>query len=617
MSPGAGSWQPSLGAVCRAATTDFRVWAPIRSYVELLLDRHGEQQAIPMEREGEYWIARVEDCPPGTRYRYRLDHGEAFPDPCSRSQPEGVHGASEVVDPSLFIWSDGDFSPPSVSELVIYECHIGTLTPHGTFDAAIGDLFRLRELGITAVEVMPVATFPGTRDWGYNGASLFAPAAVYGGPEGFRRFADAAHAAGLAVILDVVYNHFGPEGNYTGQYSDRYVTAKHQTPWGDAVNFDDAGSAGVREFVIENLLHWVHEYHVDGFRFDATHAITDDRREHILAEARRELDAHARGGRRPYLIAETDENDRRYLRPRTEGGFGFDAVWADDFHNVIHALLHGERDGYYASFRGTMDELARTIEHGFLYEGQVDAVTGRRRGTQARDVPWHDFVYCLQNHDQVGNRAFGERIHQTAGVRDVRALTFLLLLLPQIPLIFQGQEFLATTPFLYFTDMNPELGKLVTEGRRQEFAGFSAFRNPEVRERIPDPQALDTYLRSKLHAADRERAEGQQSLALFSELLQRRISDPGLKAVRADRPPITATHTERALIARFTSAGGSRAIVINIGDEPASLELPAWGTVLLHSNEPRFGGTDDAPEIDGRVLTLPPHCGVLLAFEPA
>ena len=603
-------WTPALGAIVEPGGVRFRVWAPKPQPVELVIEGAGELRTLTMEPSIDgYREAFVSGLRAGARYRYRVGGDGLFPDPASRSQPEGVHGPSEVVDPGAFAWSDDEWRPPPREDLTIYECHIGTLTAEGTFDAAIAELPRIAGLGFSAVEIMPVASFPGTRNWGYDGAALFAPALAYGGPEATRRLVDAAHRTGLAVILDVVYNHFGPDGNYTGLYSDTYQTSRHQTPWGDAVNFDDDGSAGVREFVIENLLHWVHEYHVDGFRFDATHAIRDDSREHILAEARRRTSEDCRDGHLPYLIAETHENDRRYLLPPEEGGFGFDAVWADDFHNVSRNIMHREREGYLRSFAGTLDELAHVVSRGWLFEGQSDPVSGEPRGTSPEGIAWRKFVYCLQNHDQVGNRAFGERANLTANPADLLAETVLLLLLPQTPLVFQGQEFLATTPFLYFTDHNPELGRLVTEGRRQEFAGFAAFSDPQTRERIPDPQAESTFLRSKLQPVDRERPEGRQGAALHRELLRLRRDDPVLTAARDDRCSIRAVAQNRALFVSIENGAGSRCIAVNSGDdaEPFDERLEA---IILDSHEPRFGGGEPSRIENGRLL-LAPHGGVL------
>lgn len=584
-------WGPSLGAVPGPAGTTFRVWAPKPSTVDLeWYGPGGSARHISMQPEaGGYWSC-VTALPAGTRYRYRVERSSAFPDPCSRSQPDGVHGPSQVVDPGAFAWTDDAWESPDPADLVYYECHIGTFTPGGSFDAAIAELPRLAALGITAVEVMPVAAFPGRWNWGYDGVALFAPAAQYGGPEAFRRFVNAAHGAGLAVVLDVVYNHFGPDGNYTAIYSNEYLTERYHTPWGGAVNFDGQGSAEVRAFFRENLLHWVHEYHIDGFRFDATHSIFDASPVHILADLSGAVRANRRSGRRPYLVAESHENDVRYLKPVADGGFGFDAVWADDFHHSLRTLIHRETDGYFEAFEGTGRELARTIGQGFLYEGQFDAFMGEPRGTPARGQPWLQFVYCIQNHDQVGNRAFGQRLNTTAALEDFLAASLLLLVLPQSPLLFQGQEFLAASPFLYFTDHNADLGRLVTEGRRNEFARFRAFADAGLRARIPDPQAEETFHASRLRPEEARTGLGSLCQDLYGRALELRAGDPVLRTARRERVPLTTTDEGAAISVLIEAGGSQRLVVANFGE---AVDLPAppgpW-RVALASNEARFGG---------------------------
>ena len=597
-------WSPTLGAIASDAGVTFRVWAP-EADVTLLVYDGDEPRRLPLERDGEYLTAFVPGAGAGTRYAYDAG-GTVAPDPCSRSQPEGVHGPSEVVAPKAFAWTDAGWRPAPFADLVLYECHIGTFTGEGTFDAAIEKLPYLVHLGVNAIEVMPVASFPGGRNWGYDGVSLFAPAAPYGGPEGFRRFIDAAHAAGLAIILDVVYNHLGPDGNYLGLFSPRYTTPRHKTPWGDALNFDDRGSEHVRAFFAENLLHWVHEYHIDGFRLDATHEIADDSPRHILGELKDAAAGHPRAGHVAYLTAETHENDRRYLLPRPDG-FGFDAVWADDFHHGVRTILHAEREGYLGGFAGTASELARTIRRGWLYEGQCAPGTDDARGTPADGLAWPSFVYCIQNHDQVGNRALGLRLNTTAGLGDFAAASALLLLLPATPLLFQGQEFAASTPFLYFTEHEPGLGRLVTEGRRQEFAAFSAFGDPAVRDLIPDPQAASTFLDSKLPWAEAERGAGRLLRGLYRELLRLRAQDPVLMEARRGRPPLTVTAAgERAIAIRIQTNAGSRLLVVNFGDE---VRVPAEGDVevVLCTDEGRFGGFGRAPRAEGGAVVMPPH----------
>jgi maltooligosyltrehalose trehalohydrolase len=561
-----------------------------------------------------YWLADIEDAGAGTRYGYVLDGAGPFPDPCSRSQPDGVHALSETLDPWAFEWQDAGWEPPPARELVIYECHIGTFTAEGTFDAARAMLPGLGAVGVNAIELMPVAASPGRWNWGYDGVSMFAPSKVYGGPEALRRFVDAAHAAGLAVIMDVVYNHFGPDGNYTGLYASEYTTDSVATPWGPAINF---GCADVRRFYAENLLHWVHEYHIDGFRFDATHEIVDRSEPHILAELAALAGEHRRIAARPYLIAETHENDVRYLRPHEAGGHGFDAVWADDFHHAARTLVGHDREGYFANFVGTAEELGRTVSQGFLYEGQAQRGSAVPRGTPAREVPWGSFVYCLQNHDQVGNRAFGERLTATASHSDMRALSLLLLLLPQVPMLFQGQEYFAQTPFQYFTDHHSELGLAVTEGRRKEFAAFGAFTREGLREAIPDPQDPATFERSKLNADEPRAGIGRLALEFHREVLRVRAADPVLAAYRLTRLPIVATAEGETLVLAFEFDGKRRWLALNFG-RTASVALPGAQPggqveVSIHTDEARFGGAGWEVGVSGGRVSLPAHTGTFVA----
>lgn len=606
-------WQPALGAVPGADGTHFRVWAPKPASVELVLYDGGSERTVEMHSDGEYRTAHLPDVGAGARYAYRLDGEGPYPDPCSRSQPEGVHAPSEVVHASAFAWTDGSWRPPAPHDLAVYELHVGTLTPEGSFDAAVGQLERIKSLGVTAVEVMPVASFDGRWNWGYDGVALYAPAAVYGGPDGFRRFADAAHATGLAVVLDVVYNHLGPSGNYTSLYSDHYYTSKHHTAWGDALNFDDTDSEHVRRFFVENLLHWIHEYHVDGFRLDATFAIQDDSERHMLAELSDARRQYRRTQHVPYLIAETHENDVRYIQSVAEGGFGFDAVWADDFHHIVRVMITHEREGYYQSYEGTADELAAVVQGGFFYSGQHDPNMGEPRGTDASGQPPYHFVYVVQNHDQVGNRAFGQRLNVTASHADFLAASALLLLLPQTPMLFQGQEFLASTPFLYFTDHAPELGRLVTEGRRKEFASFAAFDDPSIRELIPDPQDPKTFQRSKLNLDEAGFGAGLLASRLYSELLTLRREDPVLKAARVEKPRIRTAAAGRAALIELSSSEGTRAVAVNLGEAQA-LSLPDGASyeLRLHTGEPRFGGSGAGPELREKELLLPPHSAAFL-----
>lgn len=431
----------------------------------------------------------------GDRYFYIVDQNKPVPDPVSRLLPEGVHGPSEIVDPEEFNWSDADWRGLPLREYVIYELHIGTFTPEGTFDAAAGKLTYLKKLGITVIEIMPVAAFPGIRNWGYDGVSPYAVQASYGGPDGLKRLINAAHEIGLGVILDVVYNHLGNEGNYLRLFGP-YFTGKHQTPWGEAINYDQPGSKGVRRYFVENALYWIREYHMDGLRLDAVQTIKDDSAKHILAEIAEDVGALAAElGREVCVIAETDTNDEKLVRSAQAGGFGLDAIWSDDFHHAVHALFTGERQGYYQDF-GRAEQIVRALQDGFVYQGEpFQFWGGRARGTSSARMPAATHVICIQNHDQVGNRACGERLTKLVpcGVRMLAAA--LLLLAPETPLLFMGEEYDEPGPFLFFTDYgDPALQKAVCEGRRQEFKDFD-FSGDSV----PDPQAPATFVRSKLN----------------------------------------------------------------------------------------------------------------------
>ncbi len=437
------------------------------------------------------------ELPVGALYRYRLDGEGPFPDPASRFQPQGVHGPSRVVDPGAFAWLDPEWRGVDLGELVVYELHVGTFTPEGTYQAAREKLGYLKDLGVTAVELMPLADFPGGRNWGYDGVDLFAPARAYGEPDDLRRLVDAAHGEGLAVLLDVVYNHLGPDGAYLGLFSPSYFSETHKTPWGPAVNLDGPASEHVRGFFIENAQHWIHEYRLDGLRLDACHALVDESPRHVLSELQERVRSSL-PEREVLIIAEDSRNLVRMVQPEAEGGWGLDAVWADDLHHQLRVGMAGDRDGYYADFTGSVEDLTRTIRDGWFFQGQTSRHFGGPRGTDPTGAPPRRFVVCLQNHDQVGNRALGERLHHQVDLATWRAASTLLLLGPETPLLFMGQEWGATSPFLFFTDHDPDLGRRVTEGRRREFADFQAFADPAARARIPDPQAEETFRRSRL-----------------------------------------------------------------------------------------------------------------------
>jgi maltooligosyltrehalose trehalohydrolase len=483
-----------LGANLAGDSCDFCVWAPAARTVTLrLMNEHGPCD-WPMQAADEHFTLQA-FARAGDRYFYIVDQNKPVPDPVSRLLPEGVHGPTEIIDPERFIWSDAAWRGLPLRDYVIYELHVGTFTPEGTFDAAIGKLPYLKELGVSVIELMPVAAFPGTRNWGYDGVSPYAVQASYGGPEGLKRLVNAAHAIGLGVVLDVVYNHLGNEGNYLRLFGP-YFTGKHQTPWGEAVNYDQPGNEGVRRYFVENALYWVREYHMDGLRLDAVQTIKDGSSRHILAEIKAEVAALAADlGRQVCVMAETDENDANLVRPAAAGGYGLDAIWSDDFHHAMHAFFTGEHKSYYQDF-GRPQQIARALSEGFVFQGEPFRFWGGRpRGTSSANMPAPAHVLCIQNHDQVGNRAMGERL--TALVpRGVRMLAAALLLLaPETPLLFMGQEYDEPRPFQFFTDFgDPALQRAVRQGRRQEFKDFDFAQNE-----VPDPQEPATFERSKLN----------------------------------------------------------------------------------------------------------------------
>jgi maltooligosyltrehalose trehalohydrolase len=501
------------GATLRAGEVDVRVWAPIPEKLSLRLWRQGSgPQDLPMQRDGEDFVATA-PASVGDRYAYVFPDGMAIPDPISRFLPDGVQGPTQIVDPEAFCWSDVGWRGLELRDYVLYELHVGTFTPEGTFDAAILKLPYLKQLGVTVIEVMPVAACPGTRNWGYDGVSPYAVQANYGGPEGLKRFVNAGHQVGLGVMLDVVYNHLGPEGNYLPKFGP-YFTAQHKTPWGNAVNYDCEGCEHVRRYVVENALYWIGEYHVDGLRLDAVQTIKDDSPNNIVAELQQRVQELAHElNRSVCVIAETDENDSRYVRSAGAGGYGLNAFWSDDFHHAIHAFFTGERQGYYQDF-GDPQQIARVLREGYVFQGERFGFWNRPRGTSARDVPLPANVICIQNHDQVGNRAKGERLTALVprGVRKLAAS--LLLLAPHTPLLFMGQEYDEAAPFQFFADFqDPALKKAVSEGRRSEFKDFDF-------NEVPDPEDPATFERSKLKWA--EGAENREMLEWYRRLLQLR-----------------------------------------------------------------------------------------------
>jgi len=467
----------------------------------------------------------------GDRYRLEIEGRGIFPDPASRYQPQGVHGPSEVIDPR-FNWTDEGWRGPDPADLAIYELHVGTFTPQGAFSAARERLPALVELGVTIVELMPLADFPGERNWGYDSAALFAPARCYGRPEDLRAFVNEAHRLGLGVLLDVVYNHLGPDGAYLPAFLPAFFSCE-KSPWGQAVNLDGAGSEWVRGFFLEHAATWVREYRLDGLRLDATHTLLDESARHLASEVAEHVrEIAATQDRRAIVIAEDERNLDRVVRPASEGGWGLDGLWADDFHHHVRRAIAGDSHGYYRDFSGTTPDIAETIRRGWFFIGQHSEHLGGARGTDPAGIPPRRFVFCIQNHDQVGNRAWGSRLNADVDVPTYLAATVLLLSAPETPLLFMGQEWAATAPFLYFTDHEPELGRKVTEGRRREFRAFPEFADEESRARIPDPQAISTFEASRLNwdEASGEPHAGVRRLHQAVLALRR----PGAPLARAD-----------------------------------------------------------------------------------
>lgn len=511
------------GASLTGGGTQFRLWAPGCDTVGLLLEVPGQEQSgiLGMTARPEGWHElTVPSVAAGTLYRFVLPDGLKVPDPASRFQPQDVHGPSEVIDPAAYEWTVPWTGRPW-DEIVLYELHVGAFTPEGTFRAAIGKLDHLAALGVTGIEVMPVWDFPGKRNWGYDGVLPYAPDSSYGRPEDFKALVEAAHQRGIAVLLDVVYNHFGPDGNYLPVYAPKFFTERHHTPWGAAVNFDGEHSAPVRDFVIENALYWLEEFDLDGLRFDAVHAIIDEGPKHLLDELSERV--RAASDRPVHLLLENEDNEPRRLTRQGREPVHYTAQWNDDLHHVLHVAATGEDSGYYADYcdgsgAGQTSLLATALAEGFAYQGQMMPYRGSARGEPAGYLPPGAFVAFIQNHDQVGNRAFGDRLGQNASPEAMRALAAVYLLLPQTPMIFMGEEWGAKQPFPFFCDFEGELADAVREGRRSEFARFPEFQDPEQRDRIPDPLAESTFTSAKLDWS----AVDQDHLAHYTALLAAR-----------------------------------------------------------------------------------------------
>ncbi len=559
------------GAWLKNSVCEFNLWAPLKKSAELLILRGDSRASYSMKKQGEYFTISIDGIAAGERYMYSAEGGEPRPDPASHSQPDGVHGASAVVCHSSFKWTDAGRRGINMKDMIIYEMHTGVFTEAGTFESAVSELHRLKSIGINTIEIMPVAQFPGKRNWGYDGAYLFAPQESYGGAEGLKKFVNACHKEGFSVILDVVYNHLGPEGNYSGVFGP-YYTDRYRTPWGSAMNFDGPYSDGVRDFVISNALYWLEHYHIDGLRLDAVHAIFDFSAKHILAEIKERASALSKKTKRKYLIiAESDLNDPKLVRDEKTGGYGLDAQWADDLHHSLHAFLTGERDGYYGDFGG-IENIYKSLITPFVADGGYSAYRKRKHGAAARGSSGEKFVVFSQNHDQTGNRFAGERLIAIAGEEAAKLAAAFVILSPYVPMLFMGEEYGERSPFLYFVDHgDPGLVEAVREGRRREFEGFMGGAKP------PDPASEKTFSGCVL----RPEKYGAGMADYYAKLIDIRKKYAGCGArYRFSRKSM--------IITALMKKGKKEAVCFfNFGREPGAAALPAgsWASLLPVAGE--------------------------------
>lgn len=611
-----------IGAEISRGGVSFRVWAPKRRRVAVAVEGAGEH---PLRREdGGYFSGLVAGIGAGARYRFRLDGEDSlFPDPASRFQPEGPHGPSQVVDAAAYRWTDAAWPGLGLEGQVLYELHVGTFTPEGTWAAAAAKLPLLRDIGVTAVEMMPVNEFPGAFGWGYDGVDLFAPTRLYGAPDDLRRFVDAAHAIDIGVILDVVYNHFGPDGNYTGCFSDDYVTDRYEGEWGDPINFDGPNAGPVREFFCANAAYWIEEFHLDGLRLDATQSMFDSSAEHVIAAIVRAA-RQAAGARRIIIVGENEPQHTRLLRSPQAGGYGLDALWNDDLHHSAMVALTGRNEAYYEDHEGAPQEFVSAAKHGYLFQGQHYAHQGKRRGAPGLDLAPAAFVTFVQNHDQVANSAKGLRFHELTSPGRARAMTALMLLMPGTPMLFQGQEFQASAPFLYFADHKPELAARVREGRQEFVSQFASVAAPEMRARLADPGSRATFEASKLDWSEFERHRG--AVALHRDLLRLRREDRVFARQRRGGLDGAVLGPEAFLLRFFGDSGDDRLLLVNFGRDlerrsiADPLVAPPEGRqwrLLWSSEDPAYGGGGTPPVETPERWRLPGHAAVVLAAAPA
>ncbi len=608
--------QPSGG-------THFRVWAPRPKKLEVLLEAgSGAPAAIELKKEKDgYFAGLVPQAAEGTDYRFRLDDAGCFPDPASRYQPDGPSGASQVMDPLAFTWSDSGWQGVELKGQVIYEMHIGTFTREGTWQAARQELAELADCGITLLEVMPVAEFPGRYGWGYDGVGIFAPIHLYGEPDDFRSFVDEAHRLGLGVILDVVYNHFGPDGNYLKEFSPDYFTDKYEGEWGQPINFDSEKAGPVREFFLTNAAYWIEEFHIDGLRLDATQAIFDASPENIITAIGKRVREKARG-RSTIIVAENEPQLTKLVRPIKNGGYGLDALWNDDFHHSAMVAMTGHNEAYYTDYLGKPQEFISMVKYGYLFQGQRYKWQKQRRGTPGLRFPPERFVTFIQNHDQIANSGSGKRVQFLTSPGRLRAMTALMLLTPGTPMLFQGQEFASSSPFHYFADHNPDLSKLVGEGRAKSLAQFRSLATADMLPYLADPTKRSTFERCKLDFSERER--NRRTYDLHRDLLRLRREDSVFSAQTTGGVDGSVLSEECLLLRFFGEEGDDRLLLVNFGADlhldpaPEPLLAPPDGTTwitLWSSEAPRYGGTGTAQLDSEDNWRIPGHAAVALRPE--
>jgi len=594
---------------------EFTVWAPLVKKIELEVILP-QPKIVPMEQnERGYWKAADDNLFPGIHYRYKIDGKKSRPDPASHLQPRGVHGPSLLVDHQQFTWEDENWNGIELSEMIIYELHVGTFTPAGTFAAIIPRLDALKKLGINAIELMPVAQFPGERNWGYDGVYPFAVQCSYGGPEGLKQLVNECHRREIAVVLDVVYNHLGPEGNYLGEFGP-YFTEKYTTPWGRAINFDDAYSNEVRNFFIENALYWSEVYHVDALRIDAIHGIYDMSTRPFLQELAERVTENATARkRRVHLIAESDLNDTRAIRKRDQGGFGLNAQWCDDFHHALHTLLTGETQGYYQDF-GKVEHLTTSLNEGYVYSGQYSPFRNRNHGNSSKDRPADQFVVFSQNHDQIGNRMFSERLSTLVSFESMKLAASTVILSPFIPLLFMGEEYGEESPFFYFVShSDPDLVRAVREGRKREFQAFSWQGEP------PDPQAPETFTRCVLRWEKRLEGKHKVLLDFYHTLIRLRKETPALSYLSKDTLSVSPSHQNRVIAVQRWHDNDQVLYLMNFNsrDSRFCTKLPegTWKKILDSADEKWMGPGSIAPNTmaTGQELLLQPSMIVLYRLE--